>query len=229
MLEQTPFYSAVTLASNPEPRCPCVLVLDTSGSMAGEPIDQLNRGVETLVNELCRDGLASKRVEIAVVTFGSEVQLASDFTPPAAFHPPHFHAGGATPMGEAVVRACEVVEARKAEYRQAGVQYYRPFVFLITDGEPTDTDSPHWKNAVRCVHEGEAAKQLLFFGVAVNNANQRTLDTLCPPNRHSVKLNGLHFSEMFRWLSSSLKGVSSSTPGAQLQLPSPGAWTSIDV
>jgi len=228
MLEQTPFYSSVTLASNPEPRCPCVLVLDTSGSMSGAPIEELNRGVETLINELCLDGLASKRVELAVVTFGTGVQLSSDFTPPGAFHPPHFHTGGATPMGEAVVRACELIETRKAEYREAGVQYYRPWVFLITDGEPTDTDSQHWQNAVRRVHDGEASKQLLFFGVAVKEANQRTLDTLCPPNRPSVKLKGLHFSEMFRWLSSSLKGVSSSTPGTQLQLPIPSGWTSID-
>lgn len=228
MLEQTPFYSSVTLASNPEPRCPCVLVLDTSGSMSGAPIEELNRGVEILVNELCRDGLASKRVELAVVTFGTEVKLACDFTPPGAFHPPHFDAGGATPMGEAVLRACEVIEARKAEYRGAGVQYYRPWVFLITDGEPTDSDSQHWQHAVSRVHDDEASKQLLFFGVAVKDANQKTLDTLCPPNRPSVKLKGLHFSEMFRWLSTSLKGVSSSTPGAQLQLPSPGGWTSID-
>ena len=120
MLEQTPFHSKSTLASNPEPRCPCVLVLDTSGSMAGEPIRQLNDGVQCLVDELSKDGLASKRVELSIITFGSSGHLACDFTPPTAMHPPVFQAEGATPMGQAVVRALEAVESRKEEYRQAG-------------------------------------------------------------------------------------------------------------
>jgi uncharacterized protein YegL len=228
MIEQTPFHSKITLASNPEPRCPCVLVLDTSGSMEGEAIRQLNEGVQCLVDELSKDGLASKRVELAIICFGTSVQLACDFTPPTAMHPPVFEAEGPTPMGEAVVRACAAIESRKEDYRQAGIQYYRPWIFLITDGEPTDFDSKDWGKAVSLVREGEAAKRLLFFGVAVQDANQKTLDALCPPSRPSVRLQGLHFPELFRWLSSSLKGVSNSTPGSQLKLPSPHGWSSID-
>jgi uncharacterized protein YegL len=230
MIEQTPFSSLVTLADNPEPRCPCVLVLDTSGSMDGAPIEQLNNGVQLLVSELAADGLASKRVDLAIVAFGDSVQIAADFTSPSACTPPHFAAGGPTPMGEAVVRACEMLEARKEDYRRAGLQYYRPWIFLITDGEPTDLNSKHWDTAVRMVREGEAAKRLLFFGVAVRDANQKMLNVLCPPNRPSMKLEGLHFPELFRWLSSSLKGVSSSHPGAeQMKLPNANGWTAIDV
>ena len=228
MIEQTPFHSRIILASNPEPRCPCVLVLDTSGSMGGEAIRQLNEGVQCLVEELSRDGLASKRVDLAIIQFGSSVQLACDFTPPTAMQPPVFAAEGPTPMGEAVVRACAAIESRKEDYRQAGIQYYRPWIFLITDGEPTDLHSVDWGRAVSFVREGEAAKRLLFFGVAVQNANQETLDLLCPPSRPSVRLQGLRFPELFRWLSASLKSVSNSIPGAQLQLPSPNGWTTID-
>ena len=79
MSEQIPFHASLELAQNPEPRCPCVLVLDCSASMAGQAIEELNRGVQTLVAELSKDRVASKRVEIAVVTFGKEVRLASDF------------------------------------------------------------------------------------------------------------------------------------------------------
>lgn len=228
MIEQTPFHSKITLASNPEPRCPCMLVLDTSGSMTGEAIKQLNNGVQCLVDELSKDGLASKRVELAILHFGAKVNLACDFTPPTAMHPPVFTAEGPTPMGEAVVRACAVLDARKEQYREAGIPYYRPWIFLITDGEPTDLDSPLWTTAVELIRDGETAKRLLFFGVAVENANQKTLNTLCPPTRPSVRLKGLQFSEMFRWLSSSLKSVSRSNPGAHLQLPSSNGWTSID-
>jgi uncharacterized protein YegL len=182
------------------------------------------------LSELAADSLASKRVELAMVAFGDSVQIAADFTAPGAFMPPHFEAGGPTPMGEAVVRACEMLEARKEEYRRAGLQYYRPWIFLITDGEPTDLKSGHWDKAVQLVREGEASKRLLFFGVAVQNANQKLLNVLCPPNRPSMKLDGLHFPELFRWLSSSLKSVSCSQPGAELlKLPSVNGWTAIDV
>jgi uncharacterized protein YegL len=229
MSGQTPFTASLTLASNPEPRCPCVLVLDTSGSMAGEPIEQLQRGVQLLAEELSRDGLASKRVEIAVLAFGTQVRLLSGFVSPTAFTPPRLAPEGATPMAEAVLLACEALEARKKDYHHAGVPYYRPWIFLITDGEASDRDTPRWTEAVQRVHSAEADKKMLFFGVAVQNANQQRLDELCPPGRPSVKLKGLHFAELFRWLSTSLKSISRSAPGTQLQLPSPNGWISIDL
>jgi Mg-chelatase subunit ChlD len=55
-------------AENPEPRCPCVLLLDTSGSMQGDPIKALNQGLQAFKDDLMRDPLASRRVELAVVT-----------------------------------------------------------------------------------------------------------------------------------------------------------------
>src|SRR3954466_2778331 len=67
--EQIPFGSD-SFADNPEPRCPCVLLLDTSGSMSGRPIQELSEGIRTFKQELLSDPLATKRVEVAVVTFG---------------------------------------------------------------------------------------------------------------------------------------------------------------
>ena len=66
-----PLQDMVEFADNPEPRCPCVLILDTSGSMRGSPIEALNEGVQTFRRELQKDALASLRVETAVIIFGS--------------------------------------------------------------------------------------------------------------------------------------------------------------
>ena len=229
MDEQIPFFHNVQLADNPEPRCPCVVVLDISTSMSGDAIEALNRGVRQFIQELSTDSLASRRVEVAIVTFGSSVQLAADFTSPRSLLPPHFKAEGATPMGEAVVRAYSVLQSRKEEYRRAGLSYFRPWMFLLTDGAPTDVHSKHWKDAVRLVHEGEANRHLLFFGVAVNEADQAVLNTLCPPKRPSLKLKGLQFGELFSWLTASLKSASASAPGSAIALPPTNGWATIEV
>ncbi len=229
MSDQVPFVD-VEFMENPEPRCPCVLLLDVSYSMSGEPISRLNQAVELFSRELLDDPLASKRVELAIVTFGTEVRPAQEFISPRNFIPTPFQANGATPMAEAVVKGARLLEARKEEYRKAGVQYFRPWMFIITDGEPTDEYSNYWKEAIQIVHSGERNKHLLFFGVAVNDANQTKLDQICPPNRPSLKLKGMSFNELFSWLSSSLRTVSCANPGSnEISLPSPEGWMSIDV
>ena len=219
--------NSIQIAHNPEPRCACVLVLDVSGSMEGDAIKELNRGVQSLIEELSSDSLASRRVELSVVTFGNTVELLSDFKTPRQLRIDKLEAGGATPMAEAVVKAASVLEARKQEYRQEGLQYFRPWMFLITDGAPTDEGTPYWKQAIKIVHEGEKKGQLLFFGVAVNDADRSTLDQLCPSSRPSQKLEGLRFREMFVWLTRSLRMVSQSSPGQQMQLPNTSGWNEI--
>lgn len=85
MIDQIPFTDdggvAIEFADNPDPRCPCVLLLDVSGSMAGPRIDELNKGLLTYAEELRKDQLASRRVEIAIVTFGGSAQVVNNFNP----------------------------------------------------------------------------------------------------------------------------------------------------
>src|SRR5580704_12688327 len=124
----------VEFADNPEPRCPCVLLLDTSGSMRGEPIRALAEGLAALREELLQDALAKRRVEVAIVTFGGNVHVLQDFVTMDHLQIPPLTADGLTPMGTATLKALDMVEARKAQYKVNGVAYYRPWIFLITDG-----------------------------------------------------------------------------------------------
>ena len=95
MFDQQPL-GPVTFAENPEPRCPCLLLLDTSGSMAGKPIAELNAGLRSFYEELQGDSLAVKRVEVALVSFGP-VRVISEFNTADFFLDPTLEAEGDTP------------------------------------------------------------------------------------------------------------------------------------
>ena len=221
--DQIPFVPP-DLVNNPEPRCPCVLLLDTSGSMNGKPIAELNAGLRTFKDELSADEMASLRVEVALVTFGP-VRVISEFTTADVFHPPTLTTTGDTPMGAAIMQGLDMLEARKNMYKQAGLAYYRPWVFLITDGAPTDS----YAAAAQRVREGDNAhrKTFSFFAVGVEGADITKLAQICSPERPPLKLQGLSFRELFVWLSSSLGGVARSQPGQLVALPAPTGWSAV--
>jgi hypothetical protein len=69
--EQIPFGENAEFADNPEPRCPCALLLDTSGSMRGQPVSELNQAIRTFKDELMGDEMAANRLEVAIIGFRS--------------------------------------------------------------------------------------------------------------------------------------------------------------
>ncbi len=190
--------------------------------MAGRAIEALNEGLRAFAADLGTDPLARQRVEVAIVTFGGDgVQVVNDFATAGQFEPARLTAGGGTPMGAALERGLELVEARKEQYKANGIVYYRPWLFLITDGEPTDA----WQEAATKLREAEEANKLAFFAVGVEGANFDVLASLVV--RTPLKLQGLRFVELFVWLSQSQRRVSSSKPGDQTALPSVEGWTSV--
>ena len=223
-MSEEPGLDEIEFAENPEPRCPCVLLLDTSGSMSGAPIKALNQGLQTFKDALTQDTHASRRVEIAIVTFDSKVNVVQDFVTADQFDPTSLSAGGATIMGTAILKGLDMVQDRKEQYRKNGITYYRPWVFMITDGEPQGESSEIIDQASTRIASEEENKGVAFFAVGVERANMERLKESAA--REPVKLNGLDFSGMFVWLSTSMQRVSHSKVDEQVELP-PLGWGTV--
>ena len=208
-------------ADNPQPRSACVLLLDVSHSMSGRPIDELNAGLRLFEQEVKQDELASLRTEIAIVTFDSDVNVVQDFVTVDEFTAPTLRTGAVTALGTGLREAVSMIRDRKQVYRDNGVNYYRPSIFLITDGEPTDTN---WQAAASDAHAEEHDKGVTLYVIGVEGANFAILEQISPPGRPPLKLQGLKFREFFKWLSSSQIRVSQSNPGDQVALPAVDGW-----
>lgn len=219
----------IEVAYPQQPHCATVLLLDTSGSMGGPKIAALNEGLRLFLQETAGDELASKRVDLCILTFGGEVSVHHDFAPVTAYPADTaLAARGETPMGQALERGMTLIEERKAAYRAQGTDYYRPWLMLITDGEPTDIKpgDDRWQKVTAALQEGVAGRRFAFFAIGVEGANMDRLRQLCPEGRPPLALRGLAFRELFAWLSRSQRQVSASRTGDTVQLP-PVDWGSV--
>lgn len=213
----------VDIAYPQQPHCPTVLLLDVSASMAGEKIGELNRGLTTFIEVLASDDLARKRVDLCIITFGKDVRVQSPFSPAGQITCPALEPESFTPMGKALMRAMDMVEDRKQEYRDLGIDYYRPWIFLITDGRPSDMHpgDDFWHVVTTRVHEGERDKKFLFWALGVDKADMKVLKEIAPPNRPPLLLRETRFTDLFVWLSKSLSQISDSAIGEQITLENP--------
>ena len=206
------------LVNNPTARVPVCLCLDTSGSMEGQPIDELNEGVHLFYEAIKEDETALYSAEISIVTFGGNAECIKDFSSleiqPEA---PKLSAYGMTPMGEAVNMALDLLEKRKEEYKDKGVDYYQPWLVLMTDGEPNG-DAEELSKAINRTANLVNQKKLTVFPIGIGKGADMEVLAKFSPKRSPLKLQGLKFKEFFAWLSKSVSKTSQSTPGETIKL-----------
>ena len=207
------------LVNNPTARVPVCLCLDVSGSMSGQPIMELNEGVRLFYEAIKEDEVALYSAEISIVTFGGRnAECICDFASlELQPDPPVLQANGMTPMGEAVNMALDLLEQRKRDYQSKGVDYYQPWLVLMTDGAPNG-DSGELSRAIARTTDAINSKKLTIFPIGIGcDADMKVLGNFSP-KRAPLKLQGLKFQEFFAWLSKSVSKTSQSTPGESVKL-----------
>ena len=209
------------LVNNQEQRLPCVLVLDTSFSMSGQPIHELREGLEIFAHELRTDDDASQKVQVLIVKCGGNAEVINDWCDAENFSPPIVEADGGTPLGEAVRIAADEIESQKQAYRDAGVSYLKPWLFIISDGAPTD----HWQDAANDLVQKERAGKWTTFPIAVEGADVDVLGQFAL--RDALQLEGIEFKKLFQWISASVRiGSQKADDNENVSLP-PIDWTTV--
>lgn len=227
-------YEVVPLnTDNPDPRVPCALLVDVSSSMSGEPIRELNEGYSKFRDYLRDDELAASRAEVVVVAFDSSAHVAVPLQEGRTLPAHTFTASGSTSMGAAINKALDLIDDRKKEYKAGGVEYYRPWIIVFSDGGPTDRSV--FEQAVARLTDVQNRKGVTVFPIGIGSSADMNVLSRLSTQRGAIKLAGVNFSAFFEWLSASMSAVSSSqTSGSsdaeiaamteQVQLPDISGW-----
>ena len=194
------------LIENPEPRLACMVVIDTSGSMTGEPIAEVNQGIRRLNQEIASDELTLSRAEIGIIAFNDLWSVVQAFGDETDFEESQLTAGGGTKMAPPLNAALDAIEARKSQYKEHGIPYYRPIIMLITDGHPEHDSRDQLAEVEQRIKTAQAGRALTFFAIGTDRADMAFLNQLS--SSPARKLQG-----------------SQSTLGETVQLPSVDPWS----
>ncbi|MBK9284040.1 MAG: VWA domain-containing protein [Sphingobacteriaceae bacterium] len=207
---------------NYDQKCCCVLVLDVSSSMTGNPIKELNDGLSTFTKDIKTDSTTSNRLEVAIIAFNENAKVLQAPSLVTNFTMPTLIANGGTKIVDGIKAGIEMVKSRKSWYKETGQPYYRPWVILMTDGDPDDLQNV--TSVASEIKNGMDNKEFIFYAVGVQGADMKKLNEISHPTMPAAQLKGLNFSEFFRWLSASMTTVTNSNDGEKVNLPSPAAW-----
>ncbi len=201
-------------------RLPLYLLLDTSGSMFGEPIAALNNGVSLLIHTLSNDPIALDSVWVSIITFNSKITQLQPLTALADIPLQNINCprSGPTLTGKALefLEKKVKVEVRKNSANQKGD--WRPVLVIFTDGKASD--SSLFNKMIQPI------KDLNFATILACGAGEKVdfseLEKLTTNIMRLDTLNGEDFMKFFKWVSTSIE-ASSKTIGikSNVTLPLP--------
>ena len=206
-MEQFDFNDAPRIVNSNEPHMALLFLLDTSGSMTGKPIEELNKGINRFKEQVCEDEKTKAILDVAIIEFNDSYRLVQEFVPVEYMPKVELTARGSTYMQEALEKAIEMVDERSRFYRRSGTEPYKPWIVLISDGQPFDDP----ELLVSKIDAMVSKEKLAFWSLAVPGANKELLHQLS--GNRVLNLQDNDFRGFFDWVNKSMRAVSTSSPG----------------
>ena len=185
-------------------RLPIYFLIDVSESMAGVPIEEVQKGMKNIVQDLRTNPYALENVHIGIIAFAGKAKILSPLTEIFKFYPPVFPLGGGTSLGAGLNMLMDDIDKSvvKTTVEQKGD--WKPIVFLFTDGTPTDNPDAainRWNSKFR--------KRANIIAISIgNNANTQLLGKI---SDNVLRLNDTDehsFQQFFKWITASVSTAS---------------------
>lgn len=183
-------------------RLPVYLLLDTSASMKGEPIEAVRKGIDAMIGSLRQNPQAIENVYISVLTFNRTAQVVVPLTDLVSFQMVEMNATGQTALGAGLELLAEKINTEVAKTTMEQKGDWKPIVFIMTDGVPMDD----WKKGLE---KFKPCKTAFTVCCAVGkHADTNILKQISPHVVMLDEVGGDSMSRFFLWLSSSVNTVS---------------------
>jgi len=232
-MDQFTFGDVPQIVNASESHMALLFLVDTSGSMGiliydeetGEhhiPIDELNSALNRFKEGVCKDPQTRDILDIAIVEFNNNYRVVQEFTPIEYMPNVNLEAGGSTYMSDALDTAISMVEERSRFYRRMGTEPYKPWIVLISDGQPFDSVD----DMAAKINTLVAAEKLAFWSLSVPGAENEVLHKLS--GRRVLNLKGYDFVGFLDWTHKSMRAVSQSAPGEKVKGQALPATITID-
>jgi Uncharacterized protein encoded in toxicity protection region of plasmid R478, contains von Willebrand factor (vWF) domain len=179
-------------------RLPVYLLLDTSGSMLGEPIEAVKNGIQLLVSALRQDPYALETAYLSIITFNSKANQVAPLTELSGFQIPSLTASGTTALGGALSLAAQTVDREVEKTTPERKGDWKPLVFIMTDGAPTD-DFQQGLNEFKKQKFG-----MVVACAAGRNANTDVLKQITDTVVQLDTADSTTIKAFFKWVSASI-------------------------
>lgn len=185
-------------------RLPIYFLVDVSESMVGEPIEHVQNGMRTIIQELRVDPYALETAFVSVIAFAGKAVSLSPLTELYKFYPPTYPVGGGTSLGLALNFLMDDMDKSIQKTTMEAKGDWKPIIFLFTDGTPTDD-----YNAAFSRWNAKYRKSCNLIAVSIgDNVNTQMLGQISDNVLRLKDTEAESFTKFFKWVTASIKATS---------------------
>lgn len=217
MITETPRFASLPPVAADQDHMSVLVAVDTSGSVSGEAIRNINANLNNFKGIICEDPIAAKRVDVCVISFDDEVRVIQDWCPIKEMHSFELSCGGCTDLNDAVLTGIQKIRERSREYVEKGIVERKPYLIVMTDG--FDTVTGNVDAAADLVYERVTGGKMKLWFLGFGEYDKATASKLCRAHGDwcfEVKNGDFNFNDFFDFAANSVKAVSTSAPGEEV-------------